>query len=86
MLPEGGGTVTMQYAPAVTSRYAMYLLPVAVAASLLFMYAFRLPADRPGLWAIRNRWNRRMGLLLARRPRLRPMLRPVLRKLWRRSR
>ncbi|MET8149501.1 hypothetical protein ACIBSW_38510 [Actinoplanes sp. NPDC049668] len=84
LLPEGGGKVTMQYAPAVISRYAMYLLPVAVVASLLFMYAFRLPADRPGLWAIRNRWQRRTELLWARRPRLR--LRPMLRKLWRRSR
>ncbi|MEU7907597.1 hypothetical protein [Actinoplanes sp. NPDC049118] len=95
LLPEGG-TVTMRYAPARISRYAFYLLPVTVAASLMFMYAFRLSGGRGGpLATLRRRcpWiepplsrlrrrGRRIGLLRARRPRLRP----ALRMLWRRFR
>jgi arabinofuranan 3-O-arabinosyltransferase len=57
LLPEGG-TVTLRYTPARISRYALYLLPVAVAASLVFMYLVRLPAGRPGVWAVRHRRRR----------------------------
>ncbi|MEV4706339.1 hypothetical protein [Actinoplanes sp. NPDC049316] len=63
LLPEGG-TVTVRYTPARIPRLAMYLLPVAVAASLLFMYVVRLPEGRPGVWTMRHRrrprrWRRR---------------------------
>ena len=63
VLPTGG-EVTVRYTPGRIPRLAMYLLPVAVAASLLYMYAVRLPEGRPGVWATRHRrrlrpWRRR---------------------------
>ncbi|RZU54392.1 arabinofuranan 3-O-arabinosyltransferase [Krasilnikovia cinnamomea] len=79
LLPDGG-TVTMRYTPAKISRYALYLLPVAVVASMIFMYVFRLPAGRPELWPMRHRRRWRIELLWARRPRLRPMLRMLRRR------
>ncbi|MEV6601502.1 hypothetical protein AB0M36_32315 [Actinoplanes sp. NPDC051346] len=74
LVPEGG-KVTLRYTPATISRYALYLLPIAVAASLIFMYAVRLPAGRPGAWTMRHRRRHRLELLWARRPRLRRLLR-----------
>jgi arabinofuranan 3-O-arabinosyltransferase len=79
LLP-GGGTVKMRYAPAGISRYALYLLPIVAAASVAFMYVFRLSAGRLGPWVWLRRRNPWIDLLWARRPRLRPRLR-VLRML-----
>jgi arabinofuranan 3-O-arabinosyltransferase len=50
-----GGDFTISYGPARIARYAFYLLPVTVVLSGLFMYAVRLPAGRPGIWAVRHR-------------------------------
>ncbi|BCJ49590.1 hypothetical protein Asp14428_10650 [Actinoplanes sp. NBRC 14428] len=58
-----GGEFHVRYAPARTARYALYLLPVMVAASLVFMYAVRLPRGRPGDWAARHRRRRRLPFL-----------------------
>lgn len=54
LLPSGGD-VTIRYAPARIARYAYYLLPVAVAAALLFMWLTRVPPGRPGDWIPRHR-------------------------------
>ncbi|BFU44728.1 hypothetical protein [Krasilnikovia sp. MM14-A1004] len=79
LLPEGG-TVTMRYTPARIGRYALYLLPIGVVASVVFMYLFRLPADRPQLWTMRHRRRRWAELLWARRPRLGAVLLLMLRR------
>ncbi|WP_244945091.1 hypothetical protein [Couchioplanes caeruleus] len=74
LLPQSGA-VTVRYTPARIARIALYLLPTGVVASLIFMYAVRLPEGRPGVWTMRHRRRRRVELLWARRPRLRHLLR-----------
>jgi arabinofuranan 3-O-arabinosyltransferase len=54
-----GGDFAIRYGPARIARYAFYLLPVTVVLSVAFMYAVRLPAGRPGAWAVRHRRRRR---------------------------
>ncbi|MFI5495096.1 hypothetical protein [Actinoplanes sp. NPDC051859] len=73
LLPEGG-EVAVRYTPARLARYALYLLPTGVVASLIFMYVVRLPEGRPGSWTLRHRQPGRLGQLWARRPRLRRLL------------
>ncbi|UQU62417.1 hypothetical protein COUCH_25705 [Couchioplanes caeruleus] len=72
-LPSGG-TVTLRYAPAKVARYALYVLPLAVAGAVAFMYLVRLPAGRPGAWTMRHRRRWRAELWWSRRPRLRRLL------------
>ena len=54
LLPSGGD-VTVRYTPARMARYAYYLLPLAIAGSLLFMLLTRVPPGRPGDWVPRHR-------------------------------
>ncbi|GAA3338425.1 hypothetical protein GCM10020358_18440 [Amorphoplanes nipponensis] len=74
VLPSGG-PVEVRYAPARIARYALYLLPVTVAAAVVSMYLLRLPPGRPGSWSLRHRRRGRVARLWARRPRIRPALR-----------
>ncbi|WP_305789449.1 hypothetical protein [Symbioplanes lichenis] len=68
LLPAGGD-FTMRYTPAKLSRYALYIFPVTIVASLLCMYLVRLPPGRPAIWVMRHRRKWRIELLWARRPR-----------------
>jgi arabinofuranan 3-O-arabinosyltransferase len=74
LLPSGG-PFEVRYGPARAARYALWLLPVMVVASVASMYLMRLPPGRPGDWEVRHRRPGRPARMWARRPRARWLLR-----------